>query len=314
MSNPLSPLFTWIKANKLSAFLLAVAAFLILRVYAGSVTPMPYRNFDSDTSYRGGVMMDSNVEVASAPMMAKTGVLPIVGGGNANTVAEIAPSDQMIARTTYLSLKVQDVPEVIRQSEVLATQLGGFFVNSSVSAADEDASGSITLRVPSVKRDEALTQLRQLGVRVISESIQGTDITDEFQDVTEELRILTSTKTRFESLLNKAETIADMLDAQRELLNLQRQIDSLKGQQEYLKKSAEFTLITAYLSTDELALPYSTPGQTWRPGVVFKEAVRSFLVNLRGLGNTAIWIGVYTPIWLPILGGYIWWNKKRSNN
>jgi hypothetical protein len=308
MTNPLSSSVSWVKANKLSAFLLAALAFLLLRSLGDS--PVMYATRSSSME-RGGVMMD--YAAAPAPMRAKSmgsAVDSLIGRPQNAGIS--TSQERMITKDTSLSIKTTDVADSIRKTEALATQLGGFFVNSSVSAIDEGADGSISIRIPSVRRDEALTALREFGVRVVSESVHGSDITDQYQDVTEQLRILTSTKSRFESLLNRAESIADMLEAQRELMNLQSQIDSLKGQQDYLAKSTEYSLISVFYSTDELALPYTSPSTAWRPGVVFKEAVRSLLDDVRALGNGLIWVGVYAPLWVPAILGYLWWQKRQN--
>lgn len=306
MSNPLTPLLAWVKANKLSSFLLAVVVFGFFNLNQSARTFSTQTNSGfSRTS--SNIMMDS----APAPMMAKNFSLPIAGGGSG--APDVAPADRLVSRTTSLSIKVTNVSESLAQIEAMAVKLGGFMVDTNVSSLDAGADGSISIRVPSEKRDAALVTLRQTGVRVVSENVQGTDITDQFQDITEQLRILNLTKTKFETLLNKAEKVSDMLEVQRELSSLQSQIDSYKGQQEYLSNSAKFTLITAYLSTDELALPYSSPSQAWRPAVIFKEAVRGLMSDLRGLGNNLIWLGVYTPFWLPVLLGYIWWAKRQKS-
>jgi hypothetical protein len=51
---------------------------------------------------------------------------------------------------------------------------------------------------------------------------------------------------------------------------------------------------------DEYALPYA-PDTNWKPETVFKLAVRSLVLNLRGLASAAIWLTVYAALWLPLL-------------
>lgn len=311
MTNPLAPLFAWIQANKFSSFLLAVVAFMLMK--QSHLGPMPYAGLmnQAESSASRGAMMDMGMPEPAVmnKMMPISAVPPMGGSYGLNTDV----NNRTVSKTTNLSLKVKDVTETLRKIEALTTQWGGFVVNSSASALDDVASGYVSLRIPTAQRETALAELRQTGVSVISESVDGTDITDQYQDTTEQLRILTETKTKVEALLNRAGTVADMLDAQRELMNLQSQIDSLKGQQEYLAKSAEFTLITAYLATDELSLPYTPSSEAWRPGVVFKEATRGLLANIRSVGNGIIWALVYAPVWLVAIGLYVWWMKKSAN-
>jgi len=93
--------------------------------------------------------------------------------------------------------------------------------------------------------------------------------------------------------------------------NLQSQIDSLKGQEQYLEKNAQNAKITVYLASDELALPY-TPAKPWRPEAIFKQAVRSLVGTLRGLGTLFIWLVVYSIIWVPALFAYRYFQKRKK--
>jgi hypothetical protein len=74
----------------------------------------------------------------------------------------------------------------------------------------------------------------------------------------------------------------------------------VKGQQKYLEESAKMVRITAFLSTDELALPYA-PEDAWRPQAIFRQAVRSLIQLGRGFASLGIWAVVFAPVWLPTL-------------
>ena len=101
------------------------------------------------------------------------------------------------------------------------------------------------------------------------------------------------------------------MSVQQQLTSLQSQIDNLKGQQKYYEQSAKLSKITIYLSTDELALPYA-PTNEWRPTVIFKEAVRSLVGAVRGIGSLTIWIVVFLPIIIPVVL-IIRFIRKRKN-
>lgn len=218
--------------------------------------------------------------------------------------------DRLKAVTTSLSLVVKDVSEVVKSVEGEVNSLGGYLVDSYVSNPQEASSGSITIRIPSERRAQILDMIKRLGVRTVSETIIGTDLTDEYTDLDRRLELLNRTMTKFERILEESNSVRETLEVQREITNLQTQIDSLEGQKRYLQGSANLSKITVYLSTDELALPY-TPNQPWRPSVIFKQAVRSLVANLRGAGSFLIWAGVYSPIWLPIVLIYLWRKRKK---
>jgi len=230
------------------------------------------------------------------------------------SVRSPAPSestDRLIIQDTGLSLQVKDVAKTIDEIEKSTKEFGGFLISSHLSKPEGAASGNISVRVPEDKRKEAMTAYKDMAVKVVSESVNGTDVTDQYTDLQAQLEVLQKTKIKFEDILDRATAVNDLLNVQRELISLQSQIDSVKGQQKYYEQSAKLSKITIYLSTDELALPYA-PTNEWRPTVIFKEAVRSFVGAIRSIGSLIIWAFVYLPIIIPIffIVRYI---KKRKN-
>ncbi len=224
----------------------------------------------------------------------------------------IPPSDsasRLVIRDTSLSLQVGNVENTIKSIEDITSSLGGFLVNSYLSKPESAASGNITIRVPEDKRSQALKSFKALSVKVVSESVYGVDVTDQYVDTESKLAILNQTKQRYQDIMDRAVTVNDLMNVQQQLVNLQSQIDALKGQQKYLDQSAKLTKIVIYLSTDDLSLPYS-PTNEWRPAVVFKTAVRSLVGNLRSLVSLLIWIIVYSPVL--IVGFLIYRYIKRQ--
>lgn len=280
-----SKIFAWVKANKLETVLILLIGWLVWKNYR----PQP-RLYTSV-----GV---GGLEKASS-------LIPPIESPPAPEV-----QNRLVVKESTLSLLVKKVAETQKAIQQKAEDLGGYLVDSSISQPEpgEAITGSITIRVPQVKLEETLDYLRTLAVRVVSENISGQDVTDEYVDIDARLATLLKTKTKFEEILIKAEKVEDILAVQRELISLQQQIDNLKGQQQYLEKSAENSRVTAYLSTDELELPYA-PSQAWRPKVIFKQATRSLIASIRKLGSALIWLAVYSVIWLPIL--LIYWLLRR---
>ena len=177
---------------------------------------------------------------------------------------------------------------------------GGYMVNANVNNPQDAPTAQVTIRIPSAKLNEALNFFHGLAIKVVSENLNGTDVTDQYVDIDKHIAILESTKVRYEQILQQAQEISDITNLTQQIIQTQNQIDSYKGQQDSLAKNAELAKVTIYLSTDEIALPYA-PSETFRPEVIFKLAVRSLIANLRGLAAIAIWIIVYGVIWIPLL-------------
>lgn len=290
-------LFILVKRN----WQLAVIAILVALLFSKQ-TPV----VGSLVSQRYGDFSTGEMDLSSLGSVKST--LPRTGGG-------IAPApdveNRLVVRNSQLSLLVKDVRQSQKAVIGKAQETGGYMVDSQISSPQGIDSGSVTVRVPENKLDNVLEHFRNLGIRVVSENLIGRDVTDEYVDVQSRLETLYKIEVKFEGILDKAEEVQDILQVQRELVNLQVQIDRLKGQQQYLEKTAQWSKITVYLSTDELALPYA-PTQPWRPKAIFKRATRSLIGTGRSLGTLTIWLGVYSVVWLPVLGVIYFFKRKKK--
>lgn len=282
---------SWVNSHKSTIMIvcavIVVAAFLQMNTQRPLSTPMPAYDSMYVGQSIGGERAKSVSSIAPVP--------PIMEGRSVSNTL-----DRMIVTDTWMSLVTKNVEESLKNIENTSKDVQGFMVSTSITTPEGASSGNITIRVPSDKRGEVLEKIKTFGIRVVDEHVTGEDITDQYTDLEAQLDILQRTKVKFEAILTSATSVQDMLSVQRELTSLQSQIDSIKGQQMYLDKTAKYSKITVYLSTDDLALPYA-PEQAWRPQATFKLAVRGLVGTLRGFADKAIWLGVYAPLWIPIL-------------
>jgi hypothetical protein len=304
------PLVNWVKKNKLTTFLLILTAYFLYRTFFG--TSLLYLNGPSSSNTTYGESFGSADMVApSSGTTARSGIaLPKFGGYTPQ--ADI--SDRMVIQESNLSLLVKDVVDTRNKILGFTKENGGYMVNASTSNPQDAPTANITIRIPSDKLQASLDFFHSLSIKVVSENLIGTDVTDQYVDIDTRIAQLEKTRNKFESILESATKISDITDLTQQILSYQNQIDSYKGQQDSLKKNAELAKLTIYLSTDEMALPYA-PSETFRPNVIFKLAVRSLVGSLRNLATKTIWIGVYSVIWVPALIIFFvvrkWW-KKRS--
>jgi len=287
---------SWSRRNWLVLVLVVVIAALVFKGKRNEFAATTYPNPRATVGGKGMDLITSD-ETAISPIM------PPVAD---EVVSESA--DRLVVEDTSVSLLVDDVEASVNKVQGIAEKAGGFLVSRNVDSPEGAASGTVSVRVPSEKRDETMRAYAELAVRVVSESVRGTDVTAEYEDVDAKLAVVLKTKSKLESLLDQATRVSEILEVQRELNNLQYQIDALQGRKNYLERAADLTRITVYLSTDELALPY-TPDEVWRPEVVFKKAVRSLVRSSRELVNLAIWMVVHSPVWLSLIL-VVWLVKK----
>ncbi|MBA7664830.1 hypothetical protein ES703_72894 [subsurface metagenome] len=105
--------------------------------------------------------------------------------------------ERMIVRTGEMSLVVQDVIGARDEIAQLAVSYGGYVVSSHISGEERDRVGYITIRVPDDKFELALAELRNLSVRVTSESTDSRDVTEEYVDLQSRLKNAEATENWF---------------------------------------------------------------------------------------------------------------------
>lgn len=302
-------IINWIKQNKLTSILIVILLFVIPSPFKSRINSYQTIGFNTrgQTSLSMPVQGESMDFFNQDMVASKTMLPPVYPGSDPAPQADVA--NRLVIEDSQLSLLVKNVTEVRNQIVSYAQTAGGYMVNSNISNPQDAPTATVTIRVPSVRLEEALTYLRGLSVKVVSENLEGQDVTDQYVDIEANIENLVTTKARFEEILRSATEISDITNLNQQIIYLQQQIDSYKGQQVSLSKNAELAKVTIYLSTDEIALPYA-PNETWRPNVIFKLAVRSLISHVRELGTALIWIIVYAVIWIPI-SVLIWFGYRK---
>ncbi len=158
--------------------------------------------------------------------------------------AALVAQQRIIVRTVDMRLVVQDVSAAMDGVSRLAQELGGWVVTSDRSARHQ---GSISIRVPATRLDEAVQRLRGMAAEVEAEITSSKDVTDEYVDTSARLTNLQATEQALLRLLEGAQQVDDALNVQRELTKVQEEIERLQGRIKFLEETAAFSLINVTL-------------------------------------------------------------------
>lgn len=202
-------------------------------------------------------------------------------------------SERMIIQRAELSLTVKDTEESLSWIEVMATEMGGYTVDSRVWREDDTLRASLTIRVPARSFEEAMERLRSLAVEVKSESTSGEDVTEEYTDLESRLRNLEAAETQLLKIMEEAEETEDVLAVYRELVEIRERIEQTKGRMQYLERMSAMATIRIELTPEKAIVE---PG--WRPLRTFRNASRTLVSAARFIADAAIWAVIFL---LPIL-------------
>jgi hypothetical protein len=218
--------------------------------------------------------------------------------------------ERMIVRTGEMSLIVEEVSQASEEIAQLAASLGGYVVSSSIWGEDEDERGWISIRVPDDNFEQALVELRDLAVRVESESTDSQDVTEEYIDLQARLNNAEATEQQYLLLLEKAEDVDDILRIYDYLSQVRQEIEQIKGQMQYLERTTSTSLISVELEPETTTQPLVRVG--WSALEVLKAAARGLVTAGQVLASIAIWLLIFIPIWGTILGIILWRRHKRK--
>ena len=216
--------------------------------------------------------------------------------------------EQKIIRIADIKAEVTNVSESAERVKEVAKRHDGQVQSSSVYAGSQNRySGTVTIRVPAERFDDALADIVAIG-RVLSSSVTADDVTEEYVDLVAQRDSLSNQLAQYNRLLAKGQNVSEILDVQKEIERVQVQLDRIVGRMKYLDSRTSFSTITISLSE---------PAQVEAPGGYSVPAVISD--GIAGFVDTLVWlfIAILTLLPLILLGGagywvYQRWKKNRS--
>lgn len=249
----------------------------------------------------GGIFL-AWVAVA-APNLLRTRVSPADGYSFAIAQPEAAKSisarssqaeaaaGRKIVRTSSMDMVVQHPSETADKITALAEGLDGYLVSAN-DGGENASSGTLTIRVPADRFDEARSAIRKLGLRVESERIDAQDVSRQYVDQDANLRNLKAEEAQYLEILKQANTVKDML-------TVTEQLSQVRGQIE--QQQAEFSALSTQVETVAIAISLRTEvegrvvGLNWRPLYQLKLAVHDGLASVANYATAMLAIVFYLP-------------------
>jgi len=204
----------------------------------------------------------------------------------ANTGAE-----RKIIRTSSLDIVVQHPAEVAQKIAVLAESLGGYLETSN-SGGQNATSGTLAIRVPMNRFEQAQAEIRRLGLRVEAERVDAQDVTRQYVDQDARIRNLRAEEAGFLQILKQATTVKDMLAVSERLSGVRGEIEQQQAEFNALSKQIEMVSIAISLRTEPEP---QVLGLNWRPGYQLKLALHDGLECIATYATTMTVVLFYLP-------------------
>lgn len=161
--------------------------------------------------------------------------------------------DRKIIRNAELDLET-DTPEEAQQNITsIAESKGGFIVGSQQSSSDIKSGTrdivTMTARVPAERFGETLEEIRKTATRVVVETVNGQDVTEEFIDIEAQVKAKKALEAQFTEIMKRASTVEDALNVQSELATVRGEIERIEGRRRFLENQSSLSTIKIRLQT-----------------------------------------------------------------
>lgn len=261
----------------------------------------------AQSSGGGGSVADSSMEEAAGGAEMASVQESQTATGTATEV--VGGFDRMVVKTAELGVRAEDVRGSAEEAREVSARYGGEVLSSRVYAGSGPVSADLVLSVPSGEFEVALDELRGLGTRIITDTVEGQDVTEEFVDLESRERNLLAAEESLLTLYERAESVDDTLTVERELTEIRGQIEEVQGRVQYLERRTASSEIILRLEPVATAAP---PQQAWSPSLVAARAWNASLLVLQTAATATISAVVFCW-WLfpPAVVGLLLWRRGR---
>ncbi|GAB4434666.1 MAG: hypothetical protein Kow002_21490 [Anaerolineales bacterium] len=238
------------------------------------------------------------------------------GFNNNSSGVDAAAVERKVIQNADLRIVVADPKAKLDEIQKMATAMGGFVVSSNTYQTTtrngvKVPEGSITIRVPSEKLDEALDKIKADVVEVQNEERSGKDVTREYVDLKSRLKTHEQAAEQLSKILEQKTESSEVIEVFNQLVYHREQIEMLKGQINYIDEAAALSAISVSVIAEETLQPIEIGG--WKPVGVARDALQALINFFQGFVNFLIWLIVLIiPAGLLILGAlWLVWKVFR---
>jgi hypothetical protein len=252
-------------------------------------------------------------EVTDDPVGGQQTIAYLSATPRSSTVSTDSNADRKVVRTSAIEMIVQRPAEAADKIRVLANSLGGFLVSSQIIGGQDASSGSLTIRVPAPRFEEARDAIRKLGLRVESERVEAEDVTRQYVDQSAGLRNLRAEEEQYLLILKQARTVKDTLEVTEKLSEVRGHIEQQQAEFVALSKQIQTVSMMISLRAEADARVF---GLNWRPLFQIKMAFRDGLEGLASYASTMTEFLFFLPtviLWLAtiLIGAALGWRILR---
>lgn len=260
----------------------------------------------------------AQVQRAFEPQSPQESPASVAEGRYEETSDLISDVRRVILKNASMKITVNDSTTKIAEISAMAEAMGGWVVSSNSYSGTNNRGepvtyGSITVRVPAERLNDAMERIKSDVISVESESINGQDVTQEYVDLSSQLTNLQTSERQLQSIMETARRVEDVLAVQRELTNIQGQIETIQGRLKYFDEASAFSSIQVDIRPP---VPGVVEAQNagWNPGNTVEKAVSVLIGVTQFVIDSAITLVIIGLPFALVIGIPVWfmWRRRRQ--
>jgi hypothetical protein len=205
-----------------------------------------------------------------------------------------------IIRDGTMSIQVpkDDFSKGFAAATRIAQNNGGFVLSSQTRGQRR---GTLVLRIPAKRFDDAMVALRGIGV-VQAQSITGKDVTAQFIDLKARLENAIGQRTVLRNLMAQATTIQETITVQNRLSRVELEVEQIQGQLNFIDDQVDEATVRVELHEEDAAqLQQTDVVENPSLGSAWDRSIQGFLNVV-----SAVVIGLGYLLPLAALGLIVW--------
>ena len=231
------------------------------------------------------------------------------------SASSAALQERLVIMNADLTIVVPDPQAKVEAINQMANNLGGFVISMNMyqtytQNGQTAPEGTISIRIPADKLENALSQIKADAVEVRNETRSGQDVTAAYVDLQSQLTNLEMAEADLQAIMDEAKNnpnsnttskTQDVLAVYNQIISVRGQIESIKGQMQYFEQSSAYSLINVTLIAEDTIQPIEIGG--WKPEGVARDAIQSLIKFWQGFVNFLINLFLLVlPVLITIFG------------
>lgn len=226
------------------------------------------------------------------------------GAAEGEEVSLATPETRKVIQRASIAIEAQDTRAVYRRIRRMVQEADGFVQSATVSdpeSGQDQPRIDLVIRIPAEGLDTALDEIGALGTRIVSQSQEGQDVTEEYVDLEARIANLSLLEDELRALLadvrqNPEADPQKLLQVFNEISRVRGEIEQLQGRRQMLDDLTQLATVEVKVTPTPEATP--VVADSWTPLAVARQSLQDLVTALQGLVDLTIRFGLFL---LPLL-------------